>query len=245
MFKLELKKLYNFRPKILDLRIKDSASKLLILLVLGDIAFILLHVFVSVRLPEGNLYDLSEDYSFAETHMYMKEYWVAILLFLLGITRKKFIYFSWSLMFLILLLDDALQIHERVGGSLSVYFNDKFYLRPQDYGELLVYAIYALVLFSLIGFAYLRTDEQGKKVSKNLFVLIVILAIFGVFIDMLGIMTWNILEYKSLSYWAYISEHLSAVIEDGGEMLVLSIILSYVFGLKMGVRDQKINIFEK
>jgi hypothetical protein len=138
----------------------------------------------------------------------------------LGIVRKKKIYFAWALLFLYFLLDDSLQFHENFGAYLVEYFNFKpnFGLRAQDFGELTTSFFAGLILFSLILINYYYSDPKEKNITHNIFKLVLLLAFFGVFLDVLHI---AIPSVKGL-----------ATIEDGGEMIVMSLILAYVFNLQ-------------
>ena len=92
-------------------------------------------------------------------------------------------------------------------------------MRAQDFGELSVSMIFGFLLFSFIGAAYLYSDPIAKQISKHLFILVMSVAFFGVFVDMLHIaIPWG----KAM--WG--------LTEDGGEMVIMSIIVWYVFYLK-------------
>ena len=128
---------------------------------------------------------------------------------------------SWSVLFIYLLLDDSLIIHEKFGGYLAKYldFQPMFYLRAEDFGELSVSILFGFLLFTFIGASYVFSGQIERHVSKHLFILIIFLAFFGVLVDMLHVaIPWG--------------KTIFGFIEDGGEMLVISIIVWCVFELK-------------
>jgi len=97
-----------------------AKDKLLILLIAADVSFIVLHLFhtYTILLPD-NLFSIGQDRGYGEFFQYTKELWVAILLFLLGLRKRKFLYIIFAFLFLYFLIDDALEVHERFGAFLS------------------------------------------------------------------------------------------------------------------------------
>jgi hypothetical protein len=117
------------------------------------------------------------------------------------------------------LLDDSLTIHETLGEYLANYFEIKprFNLRAVDFGELMVSFIAGITFLMFFILGYNKAKIKDKIVSQHLFVLFIILVFFGVFVDMIHIY--------------FESNHKLGLIEDGGEMLTISLITSYVFNL--------------
>lgn len=205
----------------INFHLENKSTIFLILLLLADCAFVLLHGAYKLHLVSDPLFSVEKDFGYAEIYQYVKEYWIVILLFLTAIQRNHIIYFAWSLLFMYLLLDDSLQIHENFGDYLAEYFNFQpmFYLEGEDFGELGVSMISGLLLFTFIGISYLSSDQMAKQVSKYLFILVMSVAFFGVVVDMLHVaIPWG--------------KAIFGLIEDGGEMLIMSIIVWYVFSLK-------------
>lgn len=211
--------------------IEKASTKVLFLLLLSDFAFMLAHGIYTMDLVSNDIYSIDTDGGYAEMFQYIKEYWIVVILFVLAIRRKHIIYFAWSSLFMYFLLDDSLKIHESFGTYLVKYFEFQamFQLRAQDFGELSVSILFGLLLFTFIGVSYLFSDNVAKQISKHLFILVISVAFFGVIVDMLHtIIPWG----KSLF----------GFIEDGGEMLVMSIIVWYVFNLRIDpVKQDKSN----
>ena len=171
--------------------------------------------------PNELLY-IDRDASYAEVFQYLKEVWIAALLGLLALRHRRFIYLAWSVVFLYFFLDDALEIHENFAKVLIDTFDISAYgrMRAQDFGELGTTLMFGSVLFLMVGGAYLYGRVREKRMTVHLLLLVGLLAFFGVAVDTLhSILTWG------RSTWA--------IIEDGGEMIAMSLIFCYVFQLSL------------
>ncbi|MDJ0703373.1 MAG: hypothetical protein QNJ46_08840 [Leptolyngbyaceae cyanobacterium MO_188.B28] len=201
---------------------ENTASFFLILLFSADLIFIflhLLHVFSSIL--KNNLFSISIDFGYPEVYQYIKEFWMIILMFFIFFKSRQIGYFIWSILFVYLLCDDALQIHEKVGSIIAsnLDFNPLFGLRAVDYGEIAVTAIAGAFFLSFIGLNYLQGSSTFKRVTQDLFLLLLMLAFFGIFTDMLHV---AVLPGKKIN-------SIIGVIEDGGEMIVISLMTWYIF----------------
>jgi hypothetical protein len=193
----------------------------LLLLLAVDLVFVLLHFLLLFGVLDDSLLSLERDRGYPEIYQYIKISSVAILLFFVFARTKVFSYSVWSMLFLYLLLDDALSIHESLGGYIAtnMLFAPAIGLRAQDFGELAVSAIAAALFLAPLALFYIRGSDASREVSKYLFSLLVALAFFGIFVDMLHVamkVGWKV-------------RFLLGVVEDGGEMLVMSIMTWYVF----------------
>lgn len=197
---------------------EKHSNRLLILLLLTDLVFILIHLLFRKYLFSNPLFSIETDQGYAEVFQYIKEFWILMLLCFMAAKRRQVIYFGWSILFLYLLFDDSLQVHERLGSILSsrLHIQPGFALRPYDIGQIGVSVLFGILLFSVLGFAYFLSNDTAKQVSKRLFMLVLCVAFFGVVVDMLHV---------AIPAGALIL----GIIEDGGEMVVMSVILSYVF----------------
>lgn len=206
-----------------------AKDKLLILLIAADVSFIVLHLFhtYTILLPD-NLFSIGQDRGYGEFFQYTKELWVAILLFLLGLRKRKFLYIIFAFLFLYFLIDDALEVHERFGAFLSDFLNfqPNLGLRAIDFGELAVSIFFGALFFIAIGITHHQSDSSARTVSKYLIILIVLLALFGVVMDMLEIIVQHAVVNPIL-----------VMIEEGGEMLVMSMITWFVFRLDLATEE--------
>jgi len=204
------------------------SSKFLLILLLADLVFLLIHGLYLGHLVSDPLLSIEKESGYAEIYQYIKEFWIFILMLIIAVKEKRLIYFAWSLLFLYLLIDDAIAFHEKVGNYLTNYieFKPVFNLKPADIGELCASAVFGFFLFASIFVSYLFSSPGEKKISKQLFILVLILAFFGVFFDMLHVAI----------HWG---ESVWGIIEDGGEMLVISVMVWFIFDLEVNKKDPK------
>ena len=197
--------------------------KLLVLLFIGDLSFLILHLLYSytILLPDG-LFSLVQDRGYAEFYQYMKELWILILFFILGVKKRSYLFIVLSLLFLYFLLDDSFELHEQIGAFLAfnLNFQPRFGLRAVDFGELAVFFFFGSQFLLLVGAAYIHSDLYSRTVLKNLLTMLAFLAFFGVLIDMVQITVIHPLAYSILG-----------MVDDAGEMFVMSVITWSVFRL--------------
>lgn len=199
---------------------RTPSNRLLFLLLITDMVFVVMHI-VLLRLGcDPFLFSLQADLGLSEIFQYAKEFWIVILLVMVAIGQRKWVYGSWACLFLYLLLDDSLQIHENLGVCLAEHFTLEplLGLRARDFGEIAVSAFFGGILFSLIIAAYFFSDARARLVSRHLFFLVLCMVFFGIFVDMLHV---ALPDVPGL-----------AVLEDGGEMVVMSLIVWYMFNLE-------------
>lgn len=201
-----------------------------ILFILTDIIFILLHLgyYFAHSFTDATpsyLYSLDTDRAYSEVFQYIKEYWSALLLAFLTARHRSILDFVWSLLFFYLFLDDAIQIHESLGALISTKlgFPGILNLRPVDLGEFLVSSLVGLLFLSSIVLSIRFGDRISRKASKTLILLLLLLAVFGVAVDMLHIIIRKFVTNL------FIDEGLVGALEDGGEMVVMSAIASFIF----------------
>ena len=207
---------------------KQNAEIFLMLLLVGDLSFIILHLVIGLT-PVSNkrIFSLSMDFGYPERFQYLKWLGIISLFIFVAIVRHSSRYLAMGLVFLYILLDDAKQIHERLGGFISGYLNFRppFGLRIKDIGELTVTAFVGIIFLAIFICIYSNGDKRFKKVSKDILLLIFALAFFGVGVDMLH----SAVKGGGMVF-------ILRVVEEGGEMMVASFILWYVFLLSQ--RDE-------
>ena len=199
------------------------AATFLLLLISADLAFIVLHlVNVETGWLRGVPISLEADGGLPETYQYIKTFWIALSMASTFWRTRVGLYGAWAVVFSFLLIDDAGQIHERVGKWLgrSYQLPVAFGLRPEDIGEQLFAALVGASMLALVGFASWRGSGQSKSVSRDILCLVVALAFVGVAVDAL-----HVIAYVHRSLLAQVL----LVIEDGGEMLVISALTAYAF----------------
>lgn len=211
---------------------EHSATIFLVLLLIGDLTYIALHL-VEKFTPflQNSLLSIERDRGYAEMYQYLKLIWIAILFFYISLQKKFLGYMAWVLVFTYFFFDDALHIHELLGEYIAGQFSitHAFGLRMQDYGELTVSAIAGISLLSLVAWAYRRGSQDFKNKSKDILLLIGALIFFGVVVDMAHIAIQV----------GWLVTFILGVIEDGGEMVVVTLILWYTFLLSMRHKTAK------
>ena len=202
--------------------IKES-REFLSLLIIADILFITLHILHSYSgFFQDHEYSLDRDRGFSEVFQYLKQFWVAAMFLWLFINKRRTLYLIWSLLFAYLLIDDSFQLHERLGIVVANYleYTHMLKLSPKDFGEFTVFISSGLFFAVLIGVAYIYSANNIKKICRDLILMLALFTFFGVVVDAIHAMA----EQTTL-------EVVIGIVEDGGEMLVMSVICWYVFRL--------------
>ncbi len=217
---------FNFHRETTEVH-TQSTSRLLLLLLCTDVAFIILHIiYFQTELIDNSLYSLSRDNGYAEFFQYTKFLWIILLLLGIVIRTKLPGYIAWTLLFIYFLADDALQVHEYYGRIIAgnLEFVPPMNLRLQDIGELIVTTIAGVILFPFMILAYWRRSQSFRKVSRDMWVFIIILVAVGVGVDMV---------HESVGAEGALDHLVFRVLEEGGEMIVTSFILWYIFLLSI------------
>jgi hypothetical protein len=210
---------------IRDLHIR-TALMLFLLLFSADMVFFVIHLIKSfTRFIPDTRFSIETDQGFAEIYQYLKWFWISMEFSLLSISRRSPIYIAWVFVFVYLLCDDALSIHENIGTLIANHltFSPPLGLRLQDFGELAVTTIAGLLLLFIVWISYCRGSYAFRKISQDMFLLLLALSFCGVFTDM---------AHSAIHLGGKVNIILG-FIEDGGEMVVASIMLGYMFLLSI------------
>jgi hypothetical protein len=203
-----------------------APATLLLLLLAADALFVALHLaHVTTSVFQDPRFSLEVDRGFAEVYQYLKEYWIALLLILVARRRRAPVLLVWALLFGYLLWDDAFMIHERLGAALAreLGLSGALSLGSQDVEEALVALAMGALALAALALTYVRSDGFSRRASRRLLRLLALLALFGVAVDVLH-------EMLTPGFW-----HAAAgTIEDGGELVVMSLIVSLVADLYGG-----------
>lgn len=210
--------------------ISKRSIQIFSILVSIDFLFIVLHIFhVRTGLLLDSRFFITMDRGYAEIYQYLKLLGIVFCMRLLFIRNRSPIYLGWLYIFLLVLADDAIQIHERLGIGLGrlLRFQPLLGLRPQDFGELLVFSAYALLILAIVVTSYRKERNSTHKVaSAGLFVLLLLLMLFSVVVDALHIAA------NSLSSPQINPAELNLIfeiLEDGGELVVVSLIAGFSY----------------
>jgi hypothetical protein len=202
-----------------------ATTTLLYLLVLGDLMFIAIHV-LHVWSPWLPAYSLSieADRGLAELFQYAKQFGLVVCLGFVFFRTRGWAFAGWAMFFGYLLLDDAFAIHERLGVMLGARFGfpEMFGLRPDDFGEIAIAGMLGLCAVAMVALALRRGGATARRISQDFLCLLALLAVFAVLIDTLHTITY---------FRAPTIAPLFALIEDGGEMIVVSGMTAYAFDI--------------
>ncbi|MFC5480453.1 hypothetical protein [Massilia suwonensis] len=257
----------NIAESLKEFQEAGAYKPLLLLLLLGDLVFVIIHVFHKltqhfanalshVGMDSGHaafyqslnsgwlqqltpylanpMFNIEMDNGFAETYQHFKFATIILLFTYLCLKRNIWSFVPWVLLFAYFLLDDAFQLHERLGSVIAsgLSMPSYFGLRKQDLGELSVTAAAGLLILPSLLLAYYWGRPALRKIFHNLGLLLVLLVAFGVGVDMVHVVFMN---------HSLISPIL-ALVEDGGEMLAISLFVWYVFSLTKRRLDIKVAV---
>lgn len=201
---------------------------LLLILLSVDFAFILINV-VAVVAKDAHLISsvptmlkITEDRALPEDFNYLKWLVICVALVWTSLRDRWLAPVLWAVVFLIILVDDSFQLHERVGSSLSGWFelHDSALFDGKDIGELAVFAAMGLLSLSIVAVLLRQRDHASRLLSRRYLLIVLILGFFGVGIDAVH----SVIAHQT--YGTSITTVLSqllGMVEDGGEMLVASL----------------------
>lgn len=196
---------------------------MLAMLVAADLVFFVVH-WANFTVMQHWLYTLNHERSYVSIYTFLKEFWAALLLIAYAWRRH---WSLWMLAALVayILLDDTAEIHETMavkflGPWLSAAFApDMDPNQAAGYGELIYIAV-VFALVSLPGLAmYKQTPDQDWQVIVNVGWIIAGLLVFAVGVDF---------------FHTFFRTREMAFIEEGGELLTISVLAAYAFGLLYG-----------
>lgn len=212
---------------------EPSASLLLLLLLSTDFIFIVLHIILHTLGPNSLVCKISGLCIHQDVYHLVKLFWIIILLaYVLKLTRYSG-YVSWIVTFVFFLLDDALLLHQNIGDWIANNFDA--YLPPDlglpaRYFELAVLATAGMLLLVVVAWAYLHGPGEFGKVSNDLLLFIAALVFFGLIVDLA-----TAIKLGSIVMFGLV------IVEDGGELVIDSLIVWYVFLLV--IRNGNPNLF--
>lgn len=211
-------------PDLLGLRavVRDPAARTVLLMMVGaDLVLIALHLSAASRGLEASLHYIDLEYGHAESLQGLRWLWCLGLLGLVVVAARRWAFASLLPLLALLLVTDALELHERGGRAAASVLElpGVLGMRPQDLGELLVVALAgALVVAAAVaGIRVARPSERRHLV--RILALVGLIALFGVAVD----------AVHALAVAEVASGDALGVVEDGGEMLGASALVAYLF----------------
>jgi hypothetical protein len=169
------------------------------------------------------LFRLEEAYSFASLAMFAKWLAISILLAMAWHATRQPLLFGLSVVFLVLLLDDGLELHERFGTALAARLDlpGLAGLRSDDLGELAVWGVIGGSSLAVLAEGYRRSSPAARRTGQLFIVGFAGLAAFGIGFDLLSVMASGI-----DGAFAGRSLRLALrLVEEGGELLIASLLV--------------------
>ena len=210
---------------------------LLIGLVLVDLAFVVVSYVYESRHGVDYLHTspwlLEADGGYSEIWGYAIETSLVVSLLALAVLARRPVWIGWAALFLAAFADDEMRLHENKGAWLAEMLAKHLWfpadgflgLRADDLGEMLVWGMLGFVPLALVVFFYRRSDSGTRRDVVGMAVLVALYVFFGGVVDQLHVL-----------FLGGPLENAVGTIEDGGELVVLSLILSYVVTLHRTLR---------
>lgn len=211
--------------------IRRSTGLLMVLLLLDTIliGFHLLHrlTFRGLLPPSifsNTIFSMSEEAKLPDLFFYSKQVVIIALLMYVAWAKGR-VYSVWAVIFSYLLIDDVVQIHERFGYALAAYTPQIGPVVPSEVAQFGFLVLLALVLFGVSLLIIRRTRGETCLISIHLMCFLALAAFFGVLVDMVQGFVMDISGISGVI----------KIVEDGGEMVIFSFILWYVYRLAFDV----------
>jgi hypothetical protein len=157
-------------------------------------------------------------FGYAEIFQYLKELLIFATLAYYAYRTKAIHFLFLGLLFMVILLDDMMMLHERLGWFFVDWLDIGDYagVKRQDFAQILSMSVLEGWVVCLIGITFFRLPGSVKSAVFRLYVLIFLLIFFGVLTDFLH---------------SIVNMHMRGadLIEDGGEMLIMGFIAFHVY----------------
>jgi len=209
----------------LNVRVNQRTLQPLLFLVAIDVVFMVAHFLLkTTSFVTAAEFDIAQDRSYSEFFQYAKTLALSALLGVLSYQKRSLVYSLWSFIFLFIFIDDAFEVHEQLGAFFvnQLELIPALNLRAQDLGEMIVYAIYGVTILGAGLVAhYFDRDRLVRRTSIQIFSMLILLGVFGGVVDFLHVLAVSFGLPK-------VVVGLFTLAEDGGEMVVISVLLWFV-----------------
>jgi hypothetical protein len=219
--------------------ISQSFRTLLIAFIILDLAFIGLNALAIVAHQFGlidavpELLKITKDRALPEDYNYLKWTIIVVALTWMSIRDRWLPPLFWAFVFAMILADDSLQLHEKLGAFISSSSNlpSSTYFYSDDLGELLAFMVMGCVALAMTASLFTRCGATARAISLRYGLVIVALGGFGVGIDSLHQVVSHLAEGTSV---ATLMSQLFGLLEEGGEMMVASFAAAMTIAGELG-----------
>lgn len=209
---------------------RPEAVALLVLFFVVDVILIVLHVGPrAIGATVGTYTDLGVDRAYGEFIMYIKLGWTSLLCLWLARVRHSALFAILGAICAILVVEDALTVHERVGFYLSETvatvipaLSDVGILSLQV-GELLWLGALSVLLLVAFVMVFRRSPGPVRRDALSLSVFLLAMAFFAVVVDTI----------HSLFPLGSTMDLIFTTVEEGGELMALTPLVALAFALVM------------
>lgn len=207
----------------------------LLTLVAVDLAFVATSVASLIGGDREGPWALETDGGWAEQWGYAQQAAIAVLLLLLTLLSRRWVFLPWATVFAAALADDSLRLHENKGAWLADRLGERLWfpdgllgLRANDLGEILVWGLLAVVPLTAVVLLHRRSDRATRRASLGLAALLAAYIFCGGVIDQVHVLVMNTPIGDAVG-----------TIEDGGELVVLSLTVAYAVSLVATARRRR------
>lgn len=176
-------------------------------------------------------WDIIYDRSYLEIFGYLKTLAIVGLLLATPGGPGRLVYRALAIVFVAVLLDDALMVHETLGQRLAdaLALRPFVGLRPADYGELLVWAGAGMLLTPLAAIGLVKSSGRDRANGLVLLGALAALMVFAAGIDMVHVVVEHAFRGSGLLF---------TVIEEGGQQITLSLSCGLAILIRREVRQR-------
>lgn len=236
-----------FYKKICGLK---KAEKIFALLIISGIIFHLLvwalewqfgEVFFPLSkktVTYSDLFAPNIDAGYFEHYQYLLLLWCMMLSTVWIFSRRLWSAFSIPIVYLFLLIDDSLQLHDKsyehmvkMFSAEQMLFLDK-YMKAKDFAEPMYWSLVVLIIFIISLPAIIKSDVEIKSfIFKNYF-LFSLMAFFGIFIDFFAANISNAFAIQNNDIRFYVGI-LMILVEEVGEMATIGLACIWLFYINL------------
>jgi hypothetical protein len=142
-------------------------------------------------------------------------------------------YFSWVIILAYAIADDGLLIHELAGAKLAKFFPGTWGPQGLFVGELIYFATTGVLLALIFSYSYVLSERKHRARSVLLLLPFGMLAFFAVLFDYFR---------ESIRGISRLADFFAGLIEDGSELLSMSMIMLLAIGLVIASNGERVRL---
>lgn len=215
------------------MRKSDFDLRILAVFLSFDLLLIAAHLFLGLSsvlgwsLPWPWFLHIGRDWSAGETMNYLKWLIVVYVCFVAYSRSKSPIYLGLAALFLVSLLDDSLQLHERGAEWIAKNFDLTNIVgdsSAHQVRELIIWAALGIVVLAPLVIGWVKSDISERRRCIPALMLFTGVVFFAVVVDVIHEAVFRGSNESS------IYSGLLGVVEDGGEMIFVTLLASFMVG---------------